>query len=146
MEELPNASDIRFRFNEAIAGGANMDGDAGPLIRSEGHAFQLEQAITALTTTRAELAAKDAEIAMLKEHLHLTDANAAKAAGEYAEELAASAARVQALEGLLREIVPPKLIGESHDPYPEGKTTILMAWDWLKRARAALRAKDTTHD
>ena len=56
----------------------------------------------------------------------------------------AALARVAELEGaraLLAEITPPKLIGESHVPYPEGKTTVLMSWDWLKRARAALEPK-----
>lgn len=50
----------------------------------------------------------------------------------------ASDARVKVLEALLAEIMPPRLIGESHEPYPTGKTTILMDWEWLKRARAAL--------
>ena len=51
---------------------------------------------------------------------------------------ATARAEAEALRSLLAEIVPPKLIGESHDPYPEGKTTIIMDWDWLKRTRAAL--------
>lgn len=54
--EVPNASDIRFRFNEAIAGGANMDGDAGPFICSEGHASHLEMAIARIAQLEAELA------------------------------------------------------------------------------------------
>lgn len=52
--------------------------------------------------------------------------------------LTTAQAEAEALRSLLAEIVPPKLIGESHDPYPEGKTTIIMDWDWLKRTRAAL--------
>ncbi len=52
--------------------------------------------------------------------------------------LAAAQAEVAVLKGLLSEIVPSKLIGESHNPYPTGKTTILMSWNWLKRCRAAL--------
>ena len=55
--------------------------------------------------------------------------------------IAAEAAQLDALREAreaLEGIIPPRLIGESHDPYPEGKTTILMDWAWLKRARQAL--------
>ncbi len=48
----------------------------------------------------------------------------------------AAVARAEAAEGLLREITPSRLIGESHKPYPEGKTTVLMSWDWLRRVRS----------
>ena len=57
---------------------------------------------------------------------------------QVAQALTTARAEAEALRSLLAEIVPPKLIGESHDPYPEGKTTIIMDWDWLKRTRAAL--------
>ena len=42
----------------------------------------------------------------------------------------------------LADIIPPRLIGESHEPYPEGKTTILMDWAWLKTARTTLASID----
>ena len=38
-------SDLRMRFNEAIAGGPNMEGDAGYVIHTNGHAADMEQAI-----------------------------------------------------------------------------------------------------
>jgi hypothetical protein len=68
------------------------------------------------------------------------DANARLVAAARAPDpaLAAAQSEVVVLKGLLTEIVPSRLIGESHVPYPEGKTTILMRWEWLKRARAAL--------
>lgn len=53
--------------------------------------------------------------------------------------LATAEAERDAAVALLAEITPSRLIGESHKPYPEGKTTVLMSWDWLRRVRAISR-------
>jgi tagatose-1,6-bisphosphate aldolase non-catalytic subunit AgaZ/GatZ len=56
-----------------------------------------------------------------------------------AERVAALTAERDAAVAMLAEITPSRLIGESHVPYPEGKTTVLMSWDWLRRVRAIER-------
>lgn len=66
------------------------------------------------------------------------------AAGEAATRIEALTAERDAAVALLTEITPSRLIGESHVPYPEGKTTILMSWDWLRRARAIERGDHIT--
>lgn len=48
-------SDLRMRFNEAIAGGPNMNGDSGWIIHTQGHASDLERAIERIAALQALL-------------------------------------------------------------------------------------------
>jgi hypothetical protein len=48
-------SELRMGFNEALAGGSNMNGDGGPIIHTEGHAQDLEFATTRINELRHQI-------------------------------------------------------------------------------------------
>jgi hypothetical protein len=45
-------SELRMAFNEALAGGPNMNGDCGPIIHTEGHAHDLQLATDCINELR----------------------------------------------------------------------------------------------
>lgn len=46
------ANELRMAFNEALAGGPNMNGDGGPIIQTEGHAQDLQLATDCINELR----------------------------------------------------------------------------------------------
>lgn len=147
-------SDLRLRFNEAIGGGPNMNGDSGWIIHTNGRAADLESAIARITELEAHIAAEQAAMPTIWEDpagkgypcfgCPMTPAEAKAAIDRYAQEVIALTERAEGEPDRMREVVErcakvAETVGDPlrDDDYSVGEYLASQA------IAAAIRARET---